>query len=325
MKSYSVRFYQPEDAHAWNTFVNAAKNATFLFHRDYMDYHNDRFQDCSLIISEGEKWLAVFPAHKVGTGFYSHFGLTYGGLVMHRQIQLTHVIGMMRAIFEFLKSQGFTSMRIKMLPSMYAAIPAEELHYIMSCMQARLYRRDSLSVIPLQQNFRLTKPRKQAANRGIKNRLEIREEYDFEAFWNEILIPNLALKHQAKPVHSLDEMRYLHSKFPTNIRQFNVYHHDKIVAGTTVYITDRVIHPQYISGNADKNKLGSLDFLYRHLMENVFKDHLYFDLGISNEDEGKTVVYGMQYWKQSFDAHTFIQDFYELSLENIQAIDAILK
>lgn len=325
MKSYSVRFYQPEDAYAWNTFVNAAKNATFLFHRDYMDYHNDRFQDCSLIISEGNKWLAVFPAHKVESGFYSHFGLTYGGLVMHRQVQLTHVIAMMKEILEFLKQNAFTTLRVKMLPTMYAAIPSEEMHYIMSSMRADLYRRDSLSVVPLQANYALTRHRKQAANRGIKHALEIREVFDFEAFWNEILIPNLAQKHGAKPVHSLGEMRYLHSKFPNNIRQFNVYHHEKLVAGTTVYVTDRVVHPQYISGNADKNSLGSLDFLYRHLMEVVFNDYLYFDLGISNEDEGKTVVYGMQYWKQSFDAHTFIQDFYELSLDNAHYIDSILK
>ena len=34
----------------WDTFVQESKNGTFLFVRDYMDYHRDRFQDCSLLV-----------------------------------------------------------------------------------------------------------------------------------------------------------------------------------------------------------------------------------------------------------------------------------
>ena len=34
----------------WDSFVRLSKNGTFLFERGFMDYHSDRFDDCSLMI-----------------------------------------------------------------------------------------------------------------------------------------------------------------------------------------------------------------------------------------------------------------------------------
>ena len=50
VKKYEVRFYKLTDYEVWNTFIGQAKNATFLFHRDFMEYHKDRFLDYSLIV-----------------------------------------------------------------------------------------------------------------------------------------------------------------------------------------------------------------------------------------------------------------------------------
>jgi hypothetical protein len=44
----TVRRYQKSDFTQWNSFINEAKNSTFLFHRDFMEYHSDRFEDFSL-------------------------------------------------------------------------------------------------------------------------------------------------------------------------------------------------------------------------------------------------------------------------------------
>jgi hypothetical protein len=43
------------------------------------------------------------------------------------------------------------------------------------------------------------------------------------------LIPNLSGRHNAEPVHSLEEIARLKELFPDNILQFNVYHNDAIV------------------------------------------------------------------------------------------------
>ena len=190
---------------------------------------------------------------------------------------------------------------------------------------AKLIRRDCLSVIDLTKPFVVTKTRKESIRRGDRNNLVIKEELKFDLFWNEILIPNLEKKHVAKPVHSLTEINDLQQKFPKNIRHFNVYHEDKIVAGTTVFITDKVAHPQYISGNEQKNELGSLDFLYNHLITEVFKDKNFFDFGISHEQNGKKINLGLLFWKESFGAKTTVQNYYEVQTSDYHLLENIMQ
>ena len=47
--SITIKRYNGEQKNEWDTFIKNAKNATFLFERDYMDYHADRFTDCSFM------------------------------------------------------------------------------------------------------------------------------------------------------------------------------------------------------------------------------------------------------------------------------------
>ncbi len=190
--------------------------------------------------------------------------------------------------------------------------------------EAKLTRRDCLSVIDLTKDFSISKSRMGSIRRGFKNNLVIREELGFELFWNEILIPNLDKKHGAKPVHSLQEIIQLQQKFPQHIRHFNVYHEGKIVAGTTIFLADGVVHPQYISGNDQKNELGSLDFLYHHLITEVFHLNHYFDFGPSHEDNGRKINEGILFWKESFGAKTTVQDYYEVNTANYSLLENVL-
>jgi hypothetical protein len=322
--NYRIEKYQKSHYSRWNELIAHSKNGTFLFHRDFMEYHSDRFKDLSLLLFEDEKAVAAFPAHIEGGEAFSHWGLTYGGLVYDEKAKLTGVIHMLRAILKYLQEQGIQKLHVKMVPSIYHKCPAEELNYALFTANAKLTRRDSLCVIDLEKNIRFTKTRRESVRRGEKNGLIIKEEADFELFWNRILIPNLANKHQVKPVHTIEEITMLHSRFPENIRHFNVYYNNEIVAGTTVFISDNVAHPQYVSGQKNKNELGSLDYLYSHLITNVFADKKYFDFGISNEQEGRKLNEGLVFWKETFGARTIVQDFYELDTSNHTLLDSVI-
>ncbi len=290
-----------------------------------MEYHQDRLEDFSLLIfDEDQQLMAILPANKVDNTLFSHQGLTYGGILLDEKIKLSDCISITKSVFEYLSAFGFKKLIFKEVPTIYHQLPSDELQYLMFVLQGNLVRRDVLSVLDLKSQFVFSRDRKNGIKRGLKNNLIVKEEADFKSFWNEILIPNLALKHQAKPVHTLEEIQYLYSKFPNNIRQFNVYQNDKIVAGTTVFESKLVAHSQYISGNSDKNELGSLDFLHDYLISNVFKDKKYFDFGISNENQGKNINEGLMYWKESFGARSITQDFYEVPIENHIFLDNIL-
>lgn len=324
MKLYQIKIYNSSDFALWNGFIEKAKNATFLFHRHFMEYHKDRFEDYSLMVFDEKKIVAVLPANRVVDTVFSHQGLTYGGLVLPEKAKLGDVIEIFKSLLQFLNQNKVTTLHIKQLPSIYDHFFSEEMDYCLFLLQAKAFRKDCLSVIDLTKPFSFSKDRKQCIRRGVSANLTIKEETNFEPFWNRILIPNLMQKHQAKPVHSLEEIKQLQKQFPENIRHFNVYHENEIVAGTTVFITDKVAHPQYLSGNEKKNKLGSIDYLYNHLITNVFHDKNYFDFGPSHEENGMKINEGILFWKESFGAKTTIQSNYEVATANYNLLDTIL-
>src|SRR5690349_21312419 len=107
MTKYTIQYYQKSDYKIWNDFINHAKNATFLFHRDFMEYHQDRFEDASLLIFEDQKLTAVLPANKAGKSIYSHQGLTYGGLVYSAKLKAENVELILDEVLSFLKENEF--------------------------------------------------------------------------------------------------------------------------------------------------------------------------------------------------------------------------
>lgn len=324
MTKFTVKQYHKKDYEIWNDFIAKAKNATFLFHRDFMEYHADRFEDFSLLVFEDQKLKAVLPANKTGNEVHSHQGLTYGGLVYNEETKQVAIIEIFQQILFFLNTTDhFEKLYLKTLPSIYHRKPAEEILYSLFLAEAKLIRRDSLSVIDLFQEKSISKIRKRGLKKAISNELIIKEETHFDNFWNEVLIPNLRHKHKTKPVHSIEEISYLKCLFPDNIHQFNVYFKDEIVAGTTVFETDTTAHCQYISKNPDKENLGSLDFLFHFLIKERFRQKHFFDFGTSNENHGRNLNQGLIYWKESFGGGTIVHDFYEIETSNHNKLNGI--
>lgn len=323
LKNYSVKKYQIEHFEAWNNFIVEAKNGTFLFHRNFMEYHSDRFDDFSLLVYENEILKAVLPANIVGNQVFSHQGLTYGGLVLNEKLRLENVILIVKEVLIFLNKNQITKLQIKQIPSIYNKFFSDELEYLLFLTKAVIFRKDTLSVINFNERIDFSQTRKSEIKKGRSNRLTINEEVGFEVFWNKILIPNLKNKYNAAPVHSVDEIKKLAILFK-NIRQFNVYFNNEIVAGATIFETEKVAHVQYISVDNTKTNLGSLDFLFDHLIANVFQEKPYFDFGTSNEDNGKKLNSGLTFWKESFGARTVVQNFYEVNTENYKFLDDVL-
>ena len=189
---------------------------------------------------------------------------------------------------------------------------------------AKLVRCDSLSVLDLSKNNKIASGRLEGIKKASKFKIYIKEENNLDSFWNEILIPNLQTKFNTKPVHSLDEIQKLKNLFPENIRQFNVYQNEKLVAGTTIFETETVVHAQYISGNESKSENGSVDFLYHYLITDVFKNKRFFDFGTSNEQQGRKLNSGLNFWKESFGASTIVQHFFEIETKNFELLNNFL-
>lgn len=323
LDTYEIKRYQPEDKSGWDGFVAKAKNATFLFQRDFMDYHSHRFEDYSLVVYNNAKIVAVLPANLKDGVLYSHQGLSYGGLVIGKKATLQEVLEIFQSLLHFLDTEGIAILNLKLLPKIYNLLPSDEMDYLLFLIKANLTRRDLSSCIFNENPLKIESSiRLKGIIRGEKKGLQVREEQNLDSFWNDILEPNLQQVYDQKPVHSLEEITSLKSFFPKNIRQFSVFKSNEIVGGATLFETTQVVHVQYISANAVGRKDGGLDFLFSHLFQH-FAHKKFFDFGVSNVAQGMKVNQGLLFWKESFGGRAIVHDFYEVKTDSHHLLNDI--
>ena len=320
---YTVQTYQPQFKTQWDNCITQSKNGTFLFYRDFMEYHQEQFEDASLLILKEGTVVAVFPANRQDDEVHSHQGLTYGGLVIDETVKFNDYIQLFKTLLIALEKESVTQLYIKEIPSFFCILPSEELSYLMFILKAETYRVDLSATIDYKKRLPFSRTRKRGVARAKTAQLTMKEEPVFKAFWNEVLVPNRREKHGVKPTHALEEIQQLHQYFPDQIRQFNVYQEDKIVAGATVFETRTTAHVQYAAANDQRQELGSLDFLFETLIES-FAHKDYFNFGISNEAQGIKVNEGLNYWKESFGARSLVHRFYKIKVTNHSLLDNVL-
>jgi hypothetical protein len=324
VKNYTVKLYQKTDYEHWNAFIGQAKNATFLFHRDFMEYHADRFQDYSLIVLDGEKWVAVLPANIVGNEVFSHQGLSYGTVVVQKDIRINDYLNSVRALMLHLSQDKIDFIYFKLLPKIYNKILSDELDFVSFLMDAKNYRSDIYLVIDNQQVYEPNRNRKRALKIANELEIEVREDTNYMAFWNEILIPNLKNRFDVLPVHSLPEMEKLALLFPNNIVLFNAYKNGVLKAGVVVFLMENVAHFQYSSGSEDRNDTAALDVLFDFIIRK-FSNKKYISFGSSSEENGLVLNSGLAYWKESFGARATVQCFLKFETKKYAKLENILK
>jgi hypothetical protein len=314
LRKYTIRTYQPTDYETWNSFVKVAKNATFLFHRDFMEYHADRFTDYSLMIFDGIQLIAVIPGNKADNVFYSHQGLTYGGIVVKENLGGEKIEEILKATLIFLTNNCFSSFRIKSFPFFNDEMINQNLDYFLWKSDAKIYERNMNLVIDLKKEIKIAKSKRKKYAQNLSLPLEFVRETSFDAFWNNILTPRLWLKHQVKPVHSLEEITQLAIDFPENIIQYSVYLKGEILSGITIFKDKKSIKSQYGATSDLGEKYRALDFLYIKLMDLYMCEIDFFDLGTVNSDHGQVYFKGLLKQKEELGATTFIHDYYEIKL-----------
>src|SRR5207244_2191468 len=123
-----VRFerYEPRWRSVWDGFVARSKNGVFLFHRDYVEYHADRFTDHSLLFLDGEKVLALLPGSRREDALASHAGLTFGGFVTDHSMKTPQMLRLFDLLRQHCRGEGITRIVYKAVPHIYHRVPAEE-------------------------------------------------------------------------------------------------------------------------------------------------------------------------------------------------------
>ncbi|MCB8964134.1 MAG: GNAT family N-acetyltransferase [Bacteroidales bacterium] len=303
--------YSRDSKVIWDQYVQRSLNGTFLFYRDYMDYHADRFIDNSLLIYRNSKLYGLLPANRVLDTLYSHQGLTYGGFIVDSKVSALGLIDVVDALKIFLKEDGVKRVIYKPVPFIYAKTPAQDdLYALFKETDSRLIARSLSSSIYLNHRIKFTESRKSGIRKARGKGLLVCESDRFNCFWD-ILEDNLQNKYTVRPVHSLSEITLLKSRFPDNIKLYVVFDGDVIVGGTVLYVMVDVVRTQYISATSAGKESGALDILFDYLINDLFVNFRIWDFGQSTESGGQILNEQLLFQKEGFGGRGVVFDTYE--------------
>ncbi|GAB1857524.1 hypothetical protein MHTCC0001_23600 [Flavobacteriaceae bacterium MHTCC 0001] len=311
---FKVEKYNKVHYDVWNDFVDKTKNATFLFHRNFMEYHSDRFDDFSLMVFRNEELVAIFPANRVANIVYSHQGLTYGGIFVNIKVSGVELRPILEALCSFAILKGVTSFILKRIPSIYESF----FDGVWDCLMKN-YRVVELSTQKLlsidYSNYKIHKTKLKHYRRALNKGLSIKKETTFAPFWNQVLIPRLKTKHNTKPVHTLKEIEYLHKLFSLNLKQYNVYLNNTILAGITIFDKGRVVKSQYGATTDLGEKYYAMDFLFVHLIEH-YRDvgKIFFSMGTVTDDNELGYNPGLLRQKIEFGCQEYPFKYFQIHL-----------
>ena len=309
-----VALYEPKYKAQWDDFVRQSKNGIFLFHRDYLEYHADRFSDFSLLFFQVGQLIALMPANRFDDTVVSHGGLTFGGIISDSRMTTGRMLEVFSALMNELRNQGIKKLVYKAIPHIYHLLPAEEDLYALFVHNALLFRRDVSSTIVANRRLPLVRSRRKISNRVRAQGLKVLRSQDFSQFMA-IAEANLLRRHGLKPVHTAAEMQLLADRFPENIKLFVVDRNGEMLGGVIIYECEMVAHGQYRQSTEAGMKLGALDYLLDVLVNEVYMDKPYVDFGTSMTDDGRKLNTDLVRNKESFGARATVYDFYEVDLE----------
>ncbi len=314
MDRFEFVAYESEKKKLWDDFVKASRNGTFLLMRDYMDYHADKFYDASLLAYRNGKLCAILPANIANNHLYSHQGLTYGGWIT----PINHFYGVtMLQLWEnwidYCRNIGISTIHYKPMPHIYTSIPAQEDIYALFRCNAQIEVCNLSSAIDMTKLVGFNMSKRQQLKKAHNKNITIEMSSDYEQFW-EILESCLQERHEASPVHSLEEIRRLSSLFPDNIKLFTVSDEEGIQAGVCIYDTGIVAHSQYTATTEKARNNYYLTALYNHLITSVYNTRKYFDFGTSNENKGLILNEGLLNQKYSMGATGVVYTQYLIQL-----------
>ena len=310
-----IKQYTPDCVDEWNQFVAGSKNGTFLFDRRYMDYHQDRFRDHSLMFYQDGRLLAVLPAHVDGDTLYTHRGLTYGGLVMSPRLTIVETMTLYRELNAMLRGEGLKRVVYKAVPWIYHRLSAEEdLYALYHECHARIVARDYSTNIFLGAGLRWERVRRRGVVRAQRAGITVERSDSYADFWR-VLADNLGTKYGVQPVHTLAEIELLHGRFPDNIVLYQAVRDGQVLGGVVLYLSPPVVHAQYSSATPEGKSLGAIDAIYERIMLHDYKDWPYFDFGRSTENpDGSGLNEPLVFQKEGFGARGLCYDIYEWDL-----------
>lgn len=322
-----VKNYSKELETQWEQFVGSSVNGTFMQERKFLGYHTDRFSDHSLIFMEDNRILAVLTAAVVKQGdkriLHSHPGASHGGLIIGSNLSTKKCLELVSALVEYCAMNGFDYIRLKPVPKIYHNELSDQLDFALRFSGFEIEYTELATALELpkgEEDFlkRVMNPTAfRNYQKALKSGLSVTLDGDINDYWA-VLVNKLKLSHNAKPTHTLEEIKYLMELYPDRIKLFAAYKEDILAAGVLVFLlNERVINCFYIAHDDRYQHMRPLNLIFGYMIEWGRENNFsYLDWGISTEGKGSRVNTGLFRFKEGYGGHGVLRECYLYAINN---------
>ena len=312
----TIKRYDPSEYEKWNDFNLVSKNSLFMFDRRYMDYHSNRFRDHSLLFYRDAEVIAILPMSQHDNVVISHGGLTYGGFISGIEMKQHIMEECFDELIVYARDNSISSIRYKAIPHIYHRQPAEEDRYSLFSHGGRIVSIDASTYLDLSNPIKMPKGRKAQISRAKREGVIVRECDDSESYRLFIELENdvLEKRHNTRAVHSAEELKFLHDRFPNNIHLFVAIKDGTMIAGTLVFEYDSVVHTQYMAANDLAREIGALDLTISVVIDRYRNEKKWLDFGISTEHDRLFLNKGLISQKEGFGGRTGVYEIWEIGV-----------
>ncbi|MCX6146622.1 MAG: hypothetical protein NTW25_05140 [Candidatus Kapabacteria bacterium] len=324
--NYEIKKYSASDSIIWDKFVNNSINGTIFHERNFLNYHPvNRFKDNSLLFLEKGNLKSIFPAALIEKdGFKilkSHPGSSYGGLVIDRNLGVKKSFELVESLNEYAKNNKFDQIEFRQAEKIFNQTPCDELDFALlhngffreaeelsTCYDLTKYYGKKSADILSSFDIKARNKFRQSLKYNLKSRILNYNEVD--SFYN--LVEQNLKKHNAKPVHSAEDMKFLLNTYPERIKILGVFENDELIAGYFIFNINQLgWHIFYASLDYQKAELRPLNFGYINLVEYVISQGgKYLNYGISTENGGKIINWNLFEFKEAFAGSSILRTYW---------------
>ncbi len=324
--NFEIKKYSANDCNIWDEFIGKSINGTIFHEKNFLNYHSEiKFIDNSLLFYEKGNLKAIFPAALIQKDnlkiLKSHPGSSYGGLVIEKNIGLKKSFELVEALIDYSKENNFNQIEFRQAEKIFNIKQCDEIDFAL-LHNGFLREAEELSTCYDLSNYSGKKSKDILASFDIKARNKFRQSLKYnlksrqlnidevEKFYY-ILSTNLT-KHNAKPVHSVEDMKYLLSQYPNRVKIIGVFEGNELIAGYFILNINKMgWHIFYAAIDYNKSDLRPLNFGFVNLVEYVISQGgRYLNYGISTEQGGKFINWNLFEFKEAFNGSSILRTYW---------------
>lgn len=306
------------DEKNWDEFIKNSNNGT-IFSTTRFYHHHDAPHDVHFIgCHDGIDQITGIAGSFADDAFVSPVGASYGGFIVPSTDFKTTEKGFL-SVLDYFKTIGIRRIQITHPPLNYSIEINQNLDFIMRYYGFKEFQTliSSVTEVSNYDETSLSSVGKRAVRKAKKNRLQIKEIRDIDAFY-EILRNNKA-KFDLKPTHSKSEILKLLDLFPDHISIMGAFYEEKLIAGTlNMQCNSNTLLTFYIASDEAYQKYRPVNYLLHEVCLRAREEGIrYVDFGVSMETDTDNPMVprrSLIHFKEHFNSKGFLRSRFSLEI-----------